>query len=94
MNIFRFVLLTLSAYRLTRLITTDAITEDFRDWVGKHFGEKSKWFTLVGCPWCVGVYISSAVFLVERYLWQPPMWMLGMVAAYAIIGLLGTYDER
>lgn len=94
MTVFRFLLLTLSAYRLTRLVTTDSLTEELRSSINDRFGADSKLAVLISCPWCSSVFIASAVFLVERYLWQPPLWMLGMVASYAIIGFLGTYDER
>lgn len=94
MTVFRWVLLTLAAFRLTRLVTTDDITQGFRDSIRERFGSKSNWFTLVSCPWCVSCYLCSAVFLVDRYFWQPPVWLLAMVAAMSLVGYLGTYDER
>lgn len=96
MTVFRFLLLTLASFRLTRLITTDdlPVTETFRDYVEQRTGKDSGWTTLITCPWCAGVYITFAVFAIDHYLWQPPLWLLGFVAASAIVGYLGTWDER
>lgn len=48
-----------AARRLTRLITKDTITEDFRELKFFHKHEKLQY--LVNCPICVGVYTSAAV---------------------------------
>lgn len=49
----------LAARRLTRLITKDEITRDFREIEFFHRHEKLQY--LVNCPICVGVYTSAGV---------------------------------
>lgn len=96
MSVFRFILLTLAAYRLTRVIVEDQWppTDWLRNKVDERFGKTSSWSTLVHCPWCAGVYVTFAVFAIDHYLWSPPFWLLAFVAATALVGYLGTYDER
>lgn len=66
----------LATYRLTRLVTTDTITQPLRDRVfaetgrirGKHarpsaVAEKVEY--LITCPWCVSVYAGGAVALLR-----------------------------
>lgn len=58
------VVLTLAAYRFTRLVSLDTVTEPLRDelatwervprWVGE----------LVGCGFCAGVWVSGLVYAV------------------------------
>ena len=53
-----FVLLVFASARVTRLVVTDTITDPFRTWVLR----RSPWFgELVSCPWCLGVWTSTAV---------------------------------
>lgn len=96
MTVFRFLLLTLAAYRLTRLLTADDLppSKAFRDWVRHRTGHDSAWSTLVHCEWCSGVWGVAGVFLVDRYWWTPPIWLLAMVAAMTLVGILGSYAER
>ena len=55
---FLFAVLVLASARLTRLVVTDTITASFRTWVLR----RSSWFgELVSCPWCFGVWASTAV---------------------------------
>lgn len=50
-----------AARRLTRLVTKDTITEDFRE--HKFFHKHEKLQYLVNCPICVSVYASAGVVL-------------------------------
>lgn len=47
--------------RLTRLITRDTITEFIRDWIEDRYGEDSFAREFIGCPWCVGFWVSGFV---------------------------------
>lgn len=49
--------------RLTRLITGDTITRFIRDWVAARYGDESIQREFIGCPWCVGFWVSGAVTL-------------------------------
>lgn len=96
MSVFRWALMVLATFRLTRLITTDEWppTNWLREKVEDRFGKDSSWVTLITCPWCCSVYVGFAVFAIDHYLWRPPFWLLAFVAATALVGYLGTYDER
>lgn len=96
MNAFRFVLLSLTCFRLTRLVTTDEWPPSnwFREAVEKRFGEHSSWMTLVTCPWCWGVWTTGVVYAVDHFIWTIPTILLAAGATMALVGLLGTYDER
>lgn len=96
MTVFRFVLLTLAAFRLTRLVVSDAWppTKWLREKIESRTGSDSGWTMLTTCPWCFGVWVTFAVFLVDHFIWSPPIYLLAPVAASALVGLLGTYDER
>lgn len=96
MSVFRFVLLTLFTYRLSRVLTSDEWppTKRFREWVEERTGEDSAWTTLVSCPWCSSLYFATPVFVIDMYVWEIPLVVLLIGAAMALVGLLGTYDER
>lgn len=82
------VVAVLCAARITRLITTDSITEELRlrlstyDWSRK----------LVNCPWCIGFWVSAATAVVTALLWPDP-WIVTAMSAFAIshaVGFLAT----
>lgn len=71
-----------AAYRLTRLVTGDTITERLRDRVDAAVPAGTEWHEtphgylaeLVTCPWCVSVYAAAGVVFMRRRfpkLWQP-----------------------
>lgn len=49
---------------------------------------------MVQCPWCLGTFVVAGVFLVDHYLWTIPAILLYLGAAMALVGYLGSYDER
>jgi len=53
-----FIVLALATFRLTRLVTTDAITERARDWVAAKGPMRAY---LVHCDWCISIYAGSLV---------------------------------
>lgn len=92
MSWFVFMLMCLVAYRITRLITLDKITEGFRNWAedrAENSGaDRLAYF--ITCPWCVGFYVSAfvvaitSVFVtVELYVWQ-------CIAVGCVVGLIGS----
>ena len=77
-----------AAYRLTRLVTTDAITQPARDavadrWPGSHLD------TLINCPWCTGVWVAAGVqaaaLLAPRW-WRPTARGLALAAIAGVAG--------
>ncbi|MBL1433993.1 DUF1360 domain-containing protein [Candidatus Wolfebacteria bacterium] len=73
-SVFDFFLLTLAAFRLTRLFVYDTITAFIRGWF---YGKQKTTFlgtlnTLINCPWCAGLwfgFIVSYFFFLTPYAW-------------------------
>jgi hypothetical protein len=85
----------LAAFRLTRLVIEDTITEPLRQRV-KHRamrevdspGTAAKVETLLSCPWCVGFWVSCGVVAARRVAprsWVPLAEVLALSAAVGII---------
>ena len=59
------LLAALATARLTRLITTDRITQAPRSWllrrIIRRYGEESLLAYLIVCDWCVSVYVATGV---------------------------------
>lgn len=96
-----FVLLGLGVYRLWRLIGVDTITQPFRDWVtrvseykGEHDmgGYREKLDELITCPWCLGFWITLAVW--GLWLLFPTATLVAMTpfAVSAVVGILAKLD--
>jgi hypothetical protein len=73
-----FVLATLAAYRVTRLVTTDKIaepvTEHVRWWFERRWmrvhgsGSDAEWNSrlayMLSCPWCLGFWVSGVMSVI------------------------------
>lgn len=96
MTPFRFILLCLASYALSRIVTDDKWppSEWFRTYVRQRTGADSGWTKYIGCSWCFGSHVLIVVFLVDHYLWSPPTWLLAMAAARTVVGVIGEYAER
>jgi hypothetical protein len=90
----------LAAYRITRLVTTDVLTEDLREaycrWLERDVDPEEsterKLVTLVHCAWCASPYVTVGVLAARRLaprLWGPVALVL---ASSAVIGLLAQAD--
>ena len=97
-TIWEFTILVFAAFRLTRLLVYDQVSQFIRDMflVKSEKKEKGIVYTyrskpkkglrrlfadLLGCPWCVGVWIS--VFTVALYYLLPITWYFWLVLAIA-----------
>jgi hypothetical protein len=89
-----FVILALAAFRLTHLVTTDAIADGFRTKVWKKFPPSTKIGYLITCNWCTGFWVS--IFLVISYLVLPVATLVVslVLAISASIGLISAWIER
>lgn len=103
-----FVIAALAAYRVTRLVTTDKITEPLferlrwgleRRWHRKHAGGSdtdwnSKLAFMLSCPWCLGFWVSGvfAVVLSVANVLDYPI--LTWLAMSTIVGFLGNIDSE
>lgn len=88
-----FLLDALAAFRLTRLVTEDAITEPLRKRIVAQSyaapgGIGSKVHKLIECPWCAGFWISAGVIVARAAApraWEPVARVLALSAAVGLI---------
>jgi len=95
---FYFVMLSLAAFRLTRLLISDHITAWLRDLFvhvsfekdelsGAEFITRTKVMygprvilaQLFGCPWCMGIWSASIVFVLFVFSVATPGALLGLI---------------
>ena len=59
-ELVELLVLSLAVFRVTRLITTDYITEPIRNFIWKRFPpESTKTGYLFTCDWCTSIWVSS-----------------------------------
>lgn len=87
------VLGALATFRLTRLWTDDEITEDARGWLLRRLPSDGKLAYLVGCPWCISMYVGAGVAVAA---WLAPSTPYTVAAAAlsfsAVAGLLAAWE--
>jgi hypothetical protein len=95
LNPFEWLIVALSAFRIQRIVTKDDLPPSIwlRDKVEARFGDSS-WSVLVVCQWCFGFWTAAAVVAEHHYLNVVPMVVHYIFATSAVVGILGTYDER
>lgn len=78
MIVWRWIVDALAVYRLTRLVTADGITEDFRARIDSwaHTADAPAWrdkaAELVECRWCTSMWWAlGLVLIVRRTSWWP-----------------------
>ena len=82
----------LAAYRLTRLVTRDWITDGIRSRARAALGDGTADF--LACPWCVGVWVAAAVTAARALLPEAWQWPARGLSAAAIVGLADVWAER
>ena len=65
-----FVLLALAVARLTVLVRTDRITRAPRYFVARRVNQKGYIAYLLGCPWCISIWIGAAVAFSAHFWWH------------------------
>lgn len=85
-----FVALSLSVYRVWRLVGKDDITAPIRDKLGTGWVRQG-----AECPWCLGTWLSIAsVYATHRWLVVlRPHWLLWAVGVACVVGLIGNVDS-
>jgi hypothetical protein len=89
-----FIILALGAYRLTHLITTDAIADEFRKKVWSKFPPHTKIGYLITCNWCTGFWVSLAFVVGISILPQLTFVVSLVLAISAAIGLISAWIEN
>lgn len=92
-NLFVFLVAALACLRLTRLVTTDVITEPIRVRIVAKTGIDGWIHTLITCAWCCGWWISAAVGT-GVWFYQGPWLMIPLIvfALSEIVGLVSQLD--
>lgn len=103
-----FVLLALACYRVTRLVTTDKITDPIfervrwsfeRRWYAKHDedGSQTEWNSklafMLSCPWCLGFWVSGLGTLLVSLAYGLDYPILTWLALSTVVGFLGRIDS-
>lgn len=85
-------LAALATARLTRLVTTDYLTEPPRLWLQRRLPEKLAY--LIGCPWCASMWVAAPVawVAVEHGHRAPVAVALVALAASHLTGLAARLD--
>lgn len=106
-DVWLVLLLALACYRVTRLVTTDKITEPIFDrlrfglerrWYEKHGPEgsdthfNSKLAFMLSCPWCLGFWVSGVGTLIVSLAYGLDYPILTWLALSTIVGFLGRFD--
>lgn len=98
MSLLLLILMIGASARLTHIVTTDKVSEQFRLWVENfeidHWGSGGISFTnLFRCPWCIGFWIAMSVAALTWWIgdqgWLQFCWA-GLTASYA----LGYMEEK
>jgi hypothetical protein len=104
-----FVLGALAAYRVTRLVTTDKITEPIFDKI--RFGLERRWYAkhgpvgsdthfnsklafLLSCAWCLGFWVSGVVTVILSMAYGLHYPILTWLAMSTVVGFLGNIDSE
>jgi hypothetical protein len=83
--IFDFFLLSVATFRLIRLFVYDSITGGIREYLGKFsVGPGKEISMLINCPWCTGIWMALAVFIM--YFSNPLFWYFLVILALAGLG--------
>jgi len=100
-------LASLAAYRVTRLVTSDKITEPIferlrwwfeRRWNANHAEDgsqtdwNSKWAYLLSCPWCLGFWVCGVFTVVLSLAYGLDYPVLTWLAMSTVVGFLGRID--
>lgn len=91
---FDIVIDGLACYRVTRLVVEDHLFDRPRDRLVARLqlGDHLKLIELIGCPWCVSVYVGFGIVAARRLapnLWGP---VASALAASAAAGLLAGHE--
>jgi len=87
---FTFIVLALATFRLTRLITTDVITEFIRTWVWKRFPLSTKTGYLFTCDWCMSIWFASLVTISYTIVPTATLFVALPLALSAVVGILAA----
>lgn len=95
MSVLTMILAVLSVARITRLVTSDRITEAPRDWLLDRLDPHGLGTYVITCPWCISVYAGLVVAPAAHYWGDDPVFMiiaLALTASY-VTGFLASLTK-
>ena len=92
MDLITFAVAALATARLTRLVTTDRITQAPRSALLRRLNADSLLAYLIVCDWCASVYAGAGV--AAGVAWGPSwsMWVLAALAYSYVAGWLASRE--
>jgi hypothetical protein len=95
MTTFTLIILVGAVARITRLVTTDRITEAPRDWILDRLNPHGLGTYLMSCPWCISIYVGFIAAPVGHF-WGDEPWVtipaIALTMSY-ITGFLATLTK-
>jgi hypothetical protein len=97
-----FIVIAFAAFRLWKLAAEDVILDKPRDWLlgttelagGLVHYKRAKLATFIGCPWCLGFWISLAGFAAWHWWSHYGTVLIALpFAVSALVGLIAKLDE-
>jgi hypothetical protein len=89
-NIVHLLILSLAAYRVTRLIIEDVILERPREAIWKKYPPSTLLGYWLTCYWCAGFAVSVVMIL---FYWFFPIAAIIVAAIFAVSAVVGIIDH-
>jgi hypothetical protein len=93
MTVTVFLLALGATLRITRFITDDYLTRNVRAFFIRRFGPEHDVAYLVGCPWCLSIYIGGALGTVGWFYGQHPGFLIpaACLTISWLVGIASTW---
>lgn len=89
-----FFILALAVHRLTRLVTTDMVTERIREKIwSKYPPHKGGIGYLVTCNWCSSIWVASLVFSMYKISTEPVIFVCSILSLSSFTGLISRIEQ-
>ncbi|WP_280503840.1 hypothetical protein [Nocardia farcinica] len=94
LTVLTLVVYVLVVARVTRLVTTDKITEPLRAKLIDRVGTQSLWAFGAHCPWCAGWWVAALLALPAAWVAGLPWWWALALpfAASQLVGMMARGD--
>ena len=89
-----FLILALAVHRLTRLVTTDMVTERIREKIwSKYPPHKGGIGYLITCTWCSSIWVASLVFSMYKISTEPVIFVCSILSLSSAAGLISRIEQ-
>ena len=90
--VISLVVAGLAVARVTRFLVDDRLSDGYRRWVVKRWGEDSKPSYLAHCPWCTSIWVAIPI-MPAAAIW-PNIWVIAAFSIPAASMLSGLLIDR